>query len=141
LEVRNPFLKDTLVAMGKKVSQALLHLHPDICEPLIQAGFQEQDFGFFHLFMCPAGKSIMHTDDNDFISCLFVIHNGEGMGKGLHLGGCGFNLNMMERDLTIMDSDIFYHGTPSYWEKKTLKNPPNMIGLWDYSLSIEFSRV
>jgi hypothetical protein len=133
LEITNPYLRDTLVIMGQKISRALFHLRPDICQPLIQAGFQEQDFGFFHLFMCPAGKSVMHTDDNDFISCLFVIHQGRGRGNGLHLGGCQFNLDMTEGDLVIMDSDVFFHGTPSYTGREDPQNKSEydrLVGLF-----------
>ena len=52
MELENLFLKNILVELGKKVSREALSLkRPDVYLPIQEAGFKEQDFGMFHLFM------------------------------------------------------------------------------------------
>ena len=134
LELENPFLKNILVELGKKVSREALSLkRPDVYLPIREAGFEEQDFGMFHLFMCPAGRSFMHTDDNDFVSCIFSISLGSGDGDGLHMGGCGVDFNLRVGDLVIADTDIFFHGSPSYQgneHPKIISENDRLVGLF-----------
>jgi hypothetical protein len=115
LEVINPILKDFLVMLGERATVLLELKRPDVYLPMKEAGLHIQDFGTFHLFMCPAGYSEPHQDTNDFIAFIFMIHIEEKAGGcGLHIGGCGSNFNLRIGDVVLLDSDVFWHGSQSY---------------------------
>jgi hypothetical protein len=115
IKMETPILKKMLEMLGLKATQLLILKRPDVYIPLLDHGFALQDFGAFHLFMCPAGCSYMHVDKNDFVAFVFLIYIEEKAGgEGLHIGGCGVNFNLRIGDAVLLDSDVLWHGSETY---------------------------
>jgi hypothetical protein len=134
LEVLQPILKDYLEKLGERATEILKLKRPEVFEALESSGFSLQDFGAFHLFMCPAGYSEMHQDTNDFIAFIFLINiEASSGGDGLHIGGCGVNFNMRVGDVLLLDSDVLWHGSTSYVGNEDITqvtNKDRLVGLF-----------
>ena len=68
-----------------------------------------------------------------FVSCIFSISLGSGDGDRLHKGGCRVDFNLQVGDLVIADTDIFFHGSPSYQgneHPKIISENDRLVGLF-----------
>jgi hypothetical protein len=115
-EAQEPIIRDMLESLGRKASALIPKYRPDVYLTLKEGEVERcNDFGLFHLFMCPAGSASMHIDSNDYICAIFLIHVGERTkGGGLEIGGCDVCFNLRIGDIILMDSDLLWHGTRGY---------------------------
>jgi hypothetical protein len=110
-----PILRDLLQQLGEKATLLLKLKRPDIYFVLQEAGIQILDFGSFHLFMCPAGRSLSHLDSQDFISFIFLIYvKPDCGGKGLELTQANVSFPMEIGDVCLLDSDSLSHGSANF---------------------------
>lgn len=79
-------------------------------------------YGDFHLFMCPEGASLMHKDKNDWLSFLFLIETEPDKGGELEIGGAGVAVAWLLGDVVILDSSNLYHGARHYCGDKEAKS-------------------
>jgi hypothetical protein len=115
LDTQTPILRSILKRLGEKATELVLLKRPDVYISMKEAGKLDNEFGIFHMFMSPAGGAGMHKDNNDYISCIFKIHQEQDTkGGGLEIGGAKICFNLKVGDVVIMDSDSLWHGTRGY---------------------------
>jgi hypothetical protein len=100
-----------------KAEAALRKYRPELIPRIMALPESERPFGLFTIVMAAKGTTLYHTDRNDLISVMLVIHK-NGKGAQFDVGGTDYLLNPLVGDAIIADGSCFVHGNRKFWGKQ-----------------------